>query len=267
MTLLAAVAVAACTFQSTSVEETRFRCGVDDACPVGFSCVDDFCEASGGDVDAGLGADAQVSTDGAPGTDATTTTDGGTTSDGGVVAVFEDGFDDGVMSGWLGWDHPGCTVTERGGVLELSFDGTGDAYCGADTGQRFDLRDGAVTVEVAAAPAIGNFETYLALFNNQQQIQMLRDASGLIMRLKINNTFSKSATVANDTVGQRFWRIREQAGTIYWDTSPDGVSWTNRHSAAATIDASALQIELAAGQYSTGPGQPVLVHFDRLAVF
>ena len=33
-----------------------------------------------------------------------------------------------------------------------------------------------------------------------------------------------------------YWRIREANGTVYWDTSPDGASWTN----AATAAASAL---------------------------
>jgi hypothetical protein len=276
-----AIAAAACGFEP-SFDETRYRCGGSDSCPSGFRCLRGFCESGlGASGDAGIspsivpdpepdptpdasdvGIDAGVATD-ARAIDAG---GGGTPIDAGVVATFQDAFDDGVLTGWAPWVHPGCTAIETGGFLELGYDGTGDGYCGADSSRRFDLRGSAVSVEVVAAPLLANFESYVVLFNNQQQLVMVRGQDGLTMQLKNNGTMVSQRTVANDLTAQRFWRIREQAGTIFWETSPDGATWTRRHSAPSSFDVSSLVVELAAGHYSPGPGVPVVVHFDHLVV-
>lgn len=48
-----------------------------------------------------------------------------------------------------------------------------------------------------------------------------------------------------DPAVHKWFRIREASGTIFWDTSVDGVTWTNRTSVATpAIDITSLQIEL-----------------------
>jgi len=247
------------TFES-GFEQTHYRCGSNDTCPSKFQCVAGFCEL------AGLGPDGAPDAPTKPGADAGVPTDARPPADAGV-ATFEDRFDDGALSGWTPWTHPGCTTAETQGLLELTFDGTGEGYCGADTQATFDVRGGTLVVEVAAAPVQSTFEAYVLLFDNQQQIMMIRDTSGLTMQLKSGSSIIGTRTIPNDIVGQRFWRIREQAGTIFWDTSPDGATWTNRHSTPTVIDVSSLQVELAAGHANPGPGQPVVARFDNVAVF
>jgi hypothetical protein len=249
--------LAACGFD-VDFEGSNFRCGVDGLCPPGYRCVADHCVKgdvpdAGDDTDASAGADASADVD-------ADVPDGPTPS-----VRFSDDFADGTLAGWIPWTHDGCAVAETNGDLELSYDGTGNAYCGADTVQSFDLSAGAVSVEVVEAPLVNAFETYVLLFASDQQIQMIRNRGGLQMQLSLAGQVTASRTVANDAAS-RFWRIRRQSGTTFWETSPDQLTWTVRHSTTTAVDARAMRVELAAGHYSPGPGSPVRSRFDRLTV-
>lgn len=68
------------------------------------------------------------------------------------------------------------------------------------------------------------------------------------------DTVSSSQTVnyiTYDSTAHRWWRIREASGTIYWDTSPDGTTWTNRKSRATGLTVTAVTIKFEAGYYGT----------------
>lgn len=274
---------ASCSFE-VSFADTQYQCGPGGECPTDYVCSRGTCVTSpGGDVatrpDADVvvdrGADGRVaSPDGGAPPDARTQSDPDppadaaapdASADPGPVVLFADRFDDSGLGGWQGWVHPGCTAAESGGVLELSYNASSNAYCGADTTRAFDLRGRGVTVEVVAAPAINGFESYLILFEGQQQIHMIRHAGGMTLRFRRDGAEVHARSIALDATAQRFWRIREQAGTVHWDTSGDGTDWVNRHSAPAAIDVSRLQVELAAGRY-TGTTTPISVRFDNLVV-
>lgn len=50
----------------------------------------------------------------------------------------------------------------------------------------------------------------------------------LLAQVRISSTVTEEFSLGVfDPVEHRFWRIREQMGHIYWDTSPDGETWTN----------------------------------------
>ena len=54
----------------------------------------------------------------------------------------------------------------------------------------------------------------------------------------------------------RFWRIRETSGTVYWETSPDGSTWTTQRSETnVDLDISSLQVVIQVG-YATSIGTP-----------
>lgn len=51
-------------------------------------------------------------------------------------------------------------------------------------------------------------------------------------RYKVNGAATTLATTTYSAVNHAWWRIRESAGTIYWDTSTDGAAWSNMASVA-----------------------------------
>ncbi len=85
---------------------------------------------------------------------------------------------------------------------------------------------------------------YLAFFVNQNTLHARKEINGVNTELKTG-----TYTAAQD----QFLRIRESGGTTYWDTSPDGTTWTNFTSAATSslFDLTSVYIGQLAGSYNT----------------
>jgi hypothetical protein len=51
-----------------------------------------------------------------------------------------------------------------------------------------------------------------------------------------------------DTSVHTYWRIREQNGYLYWDTSPNGKFWVNqRYQASGALDVSTVSVRILCG--------------------
>lgn len=183
------------------------------------------------------------------------------------ASSVRDDFDDGVVArSYNNWSSMGpCTGREVDGAFELSFSGSGDAWCGVETRQLVDLRDDAISIEVPTAPGFSTAEAFFeALTPAGDKVQMGRGPGGLFTEIRQGNRQPAWQEIPYDPVFHRFWRLRESGGQTYWDTSADGVTWTNRFSAATAIDVSAVIIDAAAGHWNPGPRTPFVVRYDRL---
>ena len=58
------------------------------------------------------------------------------------------------------------------------------------------------------------------------------------------------ATASWDPVADRFLRLRQQGGTTYWDTSSDGMAYSQRAS-TTSFTVTSSQLELGAGAFAT----------------
>ncbi len=76
-------------------------------------------------------------------------------------------------------------------------------------------------------------------------------ANTLFAQKQVANVFSNvRADVAYDANLHKFFRIREAAGTIFWDYSRDGASWTNYTSLANPFGITSVQLRVSAGTFS-----------------
>lgn len=50
---------------------------------------------------------------------------------------------------------------------------------------------------------------------------------------RVGYTDGSATTFAYSSTTHRYWRLRASGGTIFWDTSTDGLTWTNRRSTTA----------------------------------
>jgi hypothetical protein len=76
--------------------------------------------------------------------------------------------------------------------------------------------------------------------------------SGIIKAYKkISGTSTILQSATYDASVHRWLRIRENNGTTYFETSPDGVTWTTFTSLANPITMTSLTLEISAGTYST----------------
>jgi len=74
------------------------------------------------------------------------------------------------------------------------------------------------------------------------------------------NTYNWAGEVTYDPVAMAWWRIREVAGTTYFDTSPDGTSWTNFGSGSSpTWDLTKTVLKFDCGQGAEPTGTFMLV--------
>jgi hypothetical protein len=180
-----------------------------------------------------------------------------------------DSFDDGVVAPlYNNWtDGDTCSGRETGGGIELSFTGSGDAWCGVETRQVLDLREGAVFVEVPTTPGLSAAMAFFeAVTADGDKIQMGRGPDGMFAEMSGGARQLAWRAIPYDPAQHRFWRLREGGGQTYWDASADGVAWSNHLSAPTAIDLGAVVIDIAAGHWRPGPGTPFTVRYDQLGV-
>ena len=63
------------------------------------------------------------------------------------------------------------------------------------------------------------------------------------------------ASVPYDGTSMRWLRLRESSGSFYWDTSPDGVTWTQRYTFTSILNVSSVTLGIGAGDWAgASPG-------------
>lgn len=189
--------------------------------------------------------------------------------------TFYDNFDDSSIDGSL-WttgsfegSDPLVSVNETGGQLIITprSGQTGLHYNGLISVRTYNFTQGTIFTEVREVTA-GNADTLLSFgADNNNKIVMEKEGSSLYMRLSIAGAGVGMASIPYDSVTHRWWRIRHVAAgdTIRFDTSPDGITWTQRHSIGrGSLNISAGKVSLSAGSWGpeSAPGRAV---FDNLS--
>lgn len=158
-----------------------------------------------------------------------------------AAATLVDDFEDGTIG--AAWTVVQGTVTESAGRLHLDAASVGAVASVA----HYSWQGSAGFLDVAAVPsgaALVWFETRQAGSEDNATIMQLNVAGATLNFAKHEggvNTNGTPASVAYDPAQMRYWRQREAGGSWFFDTSPDGTTWTNRSSVAAPPFAGNLQ--------------------------
>lgn len=162
------------------------------------------------------------------------------------------------------WVYNGAAAVS-GGQLAIP---VSTSYDNADSQWAGDLTGSEVVVKMVQRPNAGNGSTGALLLllnqdNDTMQEIMAVEAGNLVCREVVSGT-ENDTTVTWSGTDHAWWRIRESAGTIYWDTSPDGMVWTNRRSKTSGIGVPLnMGVVLMAGYWDTEPS-PGTAMFDNL---
>ncbi len=166
------------------------------------------------------------------------------------LSSLVDNFNDDVIAPDWGNSYGG--VSESGGLAHVPCT-TG--FAGLQTAYAWTLAGASFFVKVVTAPdGTGATEAYCGVLVNG-------DASGTRIGFTVNAVtdmlrmqsdtgyFDASAVeIAYDPVAHAFLRLREDGTNVYWDTSPDGTTWTNRRTLAtpawvtSAVDTCALDL-------------------------
>jgi hypothetical protein len=105
---------------------------------------------------------------------------------------------------------------------------------------------------MAAQEASGE---YVAIWVDDDEVECVQSAGGIFTRLE---------HVPYNPVAHRWLRLRETAGALSWQVSPDGVEWTTLYRSGSPIDATAVQLLVgtSVGAVVASPGFAVLDNFN-----
>ena len=133
----------------------------------------------------------------------------------------------------------------------------------------YDLTGSAVTVQVTQLPNVGSGSTEAFLLVNlnsavldQQNLYQIGWNNGnTYLREKVAGVQSQTTVSTTDL----WWRLSESGGNVLFDTSADGVSWTNRRTRAAGFALTSLYVGVGSGYFGTEttPGTAI---FDNVNV-
>jgi hypothetical protein len=158
------------------------------------------------------------------------------------LSALVDNFNDGVIG--ANWGNSYGGVTETGGRARVPCT-TG--FAGYQTAYSWTLAGASFYVAVLTAPAASTAtEAYASVFVNAPGIGdttgpqygyrigfLINTVTGQL-RCKNDVSYADAASVdiTYDPVAHKFLRLREDGTSVYWDTSPDGTTWTNRRTLA-----------------------------------
>jgi hypothetical protein len=176
------------------------------------------------------------------------------------VGSLVDDFADGALAvHWQPWIGNGCTVTETGGTAELRFPGEPTICTLFDLHLR-DVRGGEVSLELPTVPTGPSFLTSVQLAASVlgDRVEIRIDDGSLTLSIAVRGTSQYTFNTPYDAGAHRFWRIREAAGQIAWDASPDGATWDTVAASESFIDTSALHLTVTGVDQASGGGVQLL---------
>lgn len=146
------------------------------------------------------------------------------------IDSFWDDFEDGSVD--PRWAEPACTgdcsIAEQSGVMHFAMPAGQACSCTLSTADVYSLVDEDVLLDV---PAITYFfeplRFSMALVTEQGDvIEYGFDGSGDAFFAEIEDDGALVFAQKSEYPPRpRFWRIREQGGQLYFESSPDGASW------------------------------------------
>lgn len=162
------------------------------------------------------------------------------------------------------WDYYSQHTTVTQGQLRIT---PNTNYEGIFSIDEYDMTSAVATVQLAQVPNIGNGPTS-ATFEVQNldsnSFYITWEDGLLYFGEDVAGNHNVISTAYNAT--DHAWiRIRESSGTIYWETSPDSINWTVRHSKAPAIGSlESMIIGLYAGRWAAEPS-PGTARFDNFS--
>ncbi len=162
------------------------------------------------------------------------------------------------------WAKVGTRADLAGGSLTLDL-APDTSFHGRSSVAGWDLHDSDIYLRVNTFPVIQTADPQSPIFLRA------RASAGNEARFNVQGGFMTmteeaggviSATViGHNQSTMRYLRLREAAGTLFWDTSPDGLTWTQRRSKTRGITLTSATIIVEARRNGTTLAPPGYARF------
>jgi hypothetical protein len=152
---------------------------------------------------------------------------GGGPSECGKVDVLSDDFEADSFD-WR-WQNYGSAFTLQGGALLLTLPTGVEEFFQLQSTAAFDMRGRSVVFELSQPPTLGQGYWLNVAGDPSNYVEFYINAGGTLeYAAEVDDVYNPFASEPFDPVDHRFFRFRESAGTIFYETSPDGTAWTER---------------------------------------
>ncbi|SET49100.1 hypothetical protein [Nonomuraea wenchangensis] len=151
---------------------------------------------------------------------------------------------------WTATNNAGVTGSQND-VYQFEISGSAVAFSQIASAGTYDLTGSAFAVELvdAGSQATG-LEVYAIVEADAINRLFFVIAGGFVGIYKVvSGSQSSLAFHSYSPADHRWLRIREDAGTTYWEASPDGSSWAELHSEATPITVTSTRLILQAGAW------------------
>ncbi|MCI3240292.1 hypothetical protein [Streptomyces spinosisporus] len=167
------------------------------------------------------------------------------------LSTIVDNFNDGTINEDLWTDSYNTgRISETGGRARVT---CGTDYNAFAVGSTYTLTGSTFHVQVFPSPAGGGtLEAWSQVLvtsatpGTDLVMEVDAIADELNMALRVDYFDPDAVRIPYDPEAHAWFRIREDAGTLYWETAPDGETWTQRRTATtptwAAADDNALQL-------------------------
>lgn len=188
-----------------------------------------------------------------------------------LMETLTDNFNDNsVDSGkWTQTVNGGAALTETNNQLETDLPSSADSGDYAELGSldEYNLEDSymhIMTVETPNPATAANAYMF-AYQDTDNWVRFVLEAGTLYFQRRDGASQATVDTVTFNATTHKWWRIREASGTIYFETSPDNDTWTQRASYAySTIDFTSVRALIGSNCYQseTNPGSFIFDNFN-----
>jgi hypothetical protein len=91
--------------------------------------------------------------------------------------------------------------------------------------------------QVQASQVVNSGEcssAFIVKVNSSNRLQWWYEQGTLVAQVIVGGTTTTLASLTYSHTTHLWWRIREAGGTVFWETSADGTTWTQRASRATS---------------------------------
>lgn len=188
-------------------------------------------------------------------------------------STFVDNFNDNSLdtAKWVPFGNPpplSERVREVNGRIELSpRSGAAGQYSGIESSTTYDLTDSSAHVELVQSLRAANDAPTIFVVSINSSNSVYFSVMGGFLRCfqNVSGTRTQLLKVSYDPAAHRWLRLRESAGTTFWETSPDGLTWAVVFSKPNPISLTAVEVDLQVGLDASVPA-PGMAVFDNFNV-
>ncbi|MFJ2292099.1 hypothetical protein ACIOG7_10360 [Streptomyces sp. NPDC087894] len=183
------------------------------------------------------------------------------------VSTLIDNFNDNTLNEDL-WDYSYGTHSEVGGRARVGCEVT---YAGYGSLPIWHLADSSIYAQVPTLPAAGggaevyaNFTVLSGIEGTYAGIYFNRITNKLRFNSNVDYWDGSAVEIDYSATDHQWVRIRQAGASLYWDTSPDGSTWTTRRTLATAPSWTRYQGLQVALEAHRDAGTPDFAEFDNV---